>query len=243
MVETATEANLPWHFFLDDKSDGGARAHIERWRKVGWRNLLRDLRSDYAIELSDDLEPHWVEPNYAIFWAKDTTISMTPSESTGSRKVVVIEEDVSAWKPTARAPVGSASQLAYYINRKGFRLRPPVDGLVPELRAVVESAVPPENPATEMYKCEKHGSAYPTWKGYRLHCNHFNERLTAEPPESVTLLMAGAEYYCLEHNFTSDTRRVADAHAKQHAGKHVSKGHITSTQMKRRTGINKEKVS
>ena len=239
MVEATTEARLPWHFFLKDDPDGSIRSHIEQWRKVGWRNLMRELRTEYGLNLSDDLEPHWVEPNYAIFWARDITISArTEGERAGKRKVVGFDEDVSAWKPTSRLPVGNASQLAYYIQKKGFRLRPLTDGLEPELRAVVESAASPEKPATETFDCEKHGGNFPSWKGYVRHCNHFNEQPTVEPPDSTVMAMAGAEYYCLEHNFTTNNRRLANRHVKVHARKKVNKGHIDITKMQK----TKEKV-
>ncbi len=230
MVSQGTrDAVIPWDIFFPE----GSRAAINAWRKSAWKNIRRELRVDFGKEVPDGLEPHWTDPGTAIFYTVDRTVTFAKSGEGRHNSQGFEEEDSEHWTVTSPMPVGNARQLSYYIERKGFRLRPPLNGVAGGLKDVVESAVSPETTDPEYtFKCALHGTEFLTWRAYRMHCRFKREHPDfSQMPESVGETIQSFDYYCIAHNFGTFSKRAITNHRKEHLRNFMPGQHATIDQM------------
>ena len=215
MVSKGTrDAEVPWDIFFE-----GDRKAIDAWRKSTWKNIRRELRVDFGFEVPDGLEPHWTSPGTAVFYTKDTTVKFESKVDESRHNLQgFVEEDDGHWTVTSPMPVGNAQQFSRYIERKGFRLRPPLNGVDGRLKEVVESAVSPEVPDPEYdYRCEVHNVEFLTWRGYRQHCRARREQADLSMmPEGTRMTVGQFDFYCAQHNFGTFSARAARDHRKVH---------------------------
>ena len=212
-----TTAMLDWdHFLVQSQSSDGIKSAIERYRNTEWPKLRRDLATRYSVEVPEHIEPHWVAPGRAVFWQRE--VVRTQHERVIDGATQWLFEDVDrGWQPSGY-PRGyrtaSASSLATFF-KKGFRLRPPVDGVDDE---AVESAVPEaQGVSTRVFTCKRHQKGkteFPTWKAYIQHCSHYREAPQEAPPEDVLRRIKTYAYYCFLHDRGFGNQHLAQRHVQ-----------------------------
>jgi|TARA_R100000306_G_scaffold58941_1_gene57666 hypothetical protein len=234
---------LEWDAFID--ADTPIREHIEAFRQVQWPYIKRQVRTEFGLPEPAD-EPHWVDSGHAIYWHRvvvSRRLKKTDPE-TGRPINTMVDVDY-GWKPTGRLPANNAGQLVHYL-RKGFLLRPPSGTDVEEF----EVAVPAEGPKEPVkpgrtFKCTRlHSSnptanfAYPSWKAYIRHCEHWGETLEEKPPLNV-LGSRGkfkGKWFCIWHVAGFETKETAETHCRAHNSLYRSRGvrllHISTEDMK-----------
>jgi hypothetical protein len=209
---------LPWHHFLDQIGDSGdLRIRIDGFRKSEWDSIRNDLKKqvigvgDQTLrwEFSDSLEPHWVDPGKAVYWQQQITRKPEMRKDEHGNPYMEAVMVLGEWKPTGPLPANNWSQIAHYLG-KGFRLRPPVEGISAE--ALIEASIPAEalqgEPETEdlyLYSCNRHKQGmerrrFRTWKSYVQHCSHYSESVEEKLPEEVVERMKLFPYYCAIHD-------------------------------------------
>ena len=231
MISQGTrDAVLPWDIFFGD----GPRVTIDAWRRSVWKNIKRELRVEFGLEVPDGLEPHWTDPGTAIFYTMDKTVMWETSSEKRHNLKGFETIDADHWTVTSPMPVGNAQQLSRYLTRKGFRLRPPLDGVDGRLREVVESASSPEVSSPDYtYKCKVHGVEFLTWRGYLQHCTFKREQVDlSQMPESSRGAVGDWGWYCAPHNFGTHSGRAAKNHMKVHVRKQMPGQHSTVEQMR-----------
>ncbi len=218
---------MPWDIFFE-----GDRTAIDAWRKTNWKGIKTALRVEFGLEVPDGLEPHWTDPGTALFYTMDKTVTFNKSEG-GRHNLQGFEEiDSGQWVLTSPMPVGNAQQLSNYLGKKGFRLRPPLEGVDGSLKTVVESAVAPEADPEYLFKCKTHGTEFLTWKAYLQHCRWKREYADlAQMPEEIQGTVGEHKYYCATHNFGTFNPRAAIAHRKNYLRIPIPGQHSTLEQM------------
>ena len=151
-----------------------------------------------------------------------------------------MQEVKNGWKPvTSGLPAANASLIAHYLE-KGFRLRPPENGVSSETKEAAELpevSLEPEPPKPSPYICRNHFEekgdiGFATWKGYLRHCDYMNEEITLDLPDSVKKRMKEFPYYCVRHDLSFKNWRSATRHRITQIGKQVSKHHQSVEEMK-----------
>ncbi len=213
---TEQSVQLPWDAFLPKGTSPNVRQHIERFRESEWPNIKRQLGQDFHRVIPDGLEPHWVEPGRAILWQQDIVRQRKAVTDADGRQTFVTEEVKSPWRPIGMGVAcNTASAIASYLS-KGFRLRPPVEGVdAAALQSAVPSTAPLATPIpTRTFKCSRHPETheYGTWKAYTRHCVSSRETLEEKPPEEVLRLMAQSKYFCALHMQGFQTEKAARQH-------------------------------
>jgi hypothetical protein len=234
-ADVERDIRLPWHHFIGDAKV--LRELVDVFRRFKWDGIKRDLDRDFNWNIPDGLEPHWVTPGKAVYWQEMIVREQTRSEAMPSQ-VLSVEFVSSGWQPTGPLPASNASQIARYLE-KGFRLRPPVEGVSQEV--LKEAAVPaealqeePEGPSEYIYACDRHGidhKEFKTWKAYIQHCAYFREPLDQPIPESVLENMKGFVYYCALHNRGFKNEHAANQHMRAEMQRRVGSLHPTLQQM------------
>jgi len=228
-------AKLSWDAFFKDASEA-QRDAVSYWRKVEWPNVLRDLRQRHDLDIASDSEPHWVGPGSAVLWQRRETLQAdVEANEQGQKEIRGFSSVVGDWEPTAPLSVGNAERLAYYLTRKGLRLRPPRDDAGDAGRrkadAAVESALSQED---RRFRCERHKIAFAVWGGYVAHCKYRHEPLDVsqrpegmEPPDRA--------FYCAEHDFATDFERQMRDHIRLHLRRPQPGSHVSLEATRRRT--------
>ena len=228
---------LPWDHFLGEEGKGMAN-HMAVFRRTIWPQIKRELSEIRIVKdgeamawrIPEGLEPHWIEPGKAMLWHQQTV-----REIVGAGKERKWEETPSdEWSPTP-VPIGNASQLAHYL-KKGFRLRPPFDGV----DAMYESAAPPEAQATPepeeaKYWCRRHSKGqvgFSMWKPYIKHCRQNNEPPDETPPDEIVKKAGRFTFYCMAHDYGTNEVRLADHHRKEEMRRPARRSHIPTKEMK-----------
>lgn len=217
------EVSLAWDAYVEPN----ARVHVEGFRKANWAKIRSDLNKDYGIVIEEGIEPLWTTSGKAILW----------QEQFLRQRVVVVDDDGSAvlnsrgrvmheireaslgWEPTSPQPANNASQISNYWKR-GIRLRPPVNGVEPELMQSlpVQEEAEPEEPERLFYcDCKSHRRnevAFKTWKGYVQHCLMKGEPVREEPPPEVAVRMSNSVYFCVPCDKSFETKRAAALHVR-----------------------------
>lgn len=217
MTTVTADLQLPWDYFTR-QGEGFSEQVLKMiggWRRAEWDSVVRYLRQDFHWDLPDGLEPHWVAPGKARYWKKQTKYERTFVDNETGETISHTAENLDlghyvgvwvtvGWEPTGPLPADNAGQVAHYLN-KGFRLRPPLEGVVAETWR--ESADLPEAPSEDLvspYTCHRHGEkgtlAFANWKAYIKHCSHYNEPPTETPPQEVLERMATFKWYCANHD-------------------------------------------
>jgi hypothetical protein len=216
MVTATKDTHISWDAFLG-KAD---RLAVEGFRESEWPNIKRKLgQAPYNIRLAEGLEPHWIRSGKAVYW--QPVILRKRMEETGEdgRMYRSIKEVHEGWQPTLGGlPANNASQIAHYLG-KGFRLRPPQDGVDVE---TLEAAVPsealqaePPAPVGKEYFCYRHGwgqKVFKNWKAYRNHCLYYDEVIEEEVPSEIMERMGRFKYYCVLHDKGFDSIKLAGTH-------------------------------
>ncbi len=230
------DLNLPWEHFLEKESPSeNVRRNIDVFRQSDWKSIKRQLVAEYRWNLPEGLEPHWVSPGKAVYWHQQVQRKRTfvndegdPIPFTTDNQDIghwEITWDDLGWEPTSPLPANNASALAHYLN-KGFRLRPPLDGVEAEKQGVEPADLPEsfEQPDERpIYRCKRHPKGiveFRSWDGYLKHCVHFKEPPTEKPPQDVLDLMAQWKYFCVLHNVGFNS----PAHATRHYKAEMRKG-------------------
>ena len=230
-MTTVQQSQTAWDAFVPNAA---VKAHIDAFRLQEWDSIRRELLTLYHIALPDGLEPQWVGSGRAVYWHHEitTTREEVTDEDTGKVSWVRGEAD-NGWQPSG-LPNGheanNAGQIAHYLE-KGFRLRPPVDGVDVEVFGV--TAMPPEaqgepEDTRPEYICERHPRGrlvFRTWDGYIEHCILFKEQTELMAPEEVWERMKKFHWFCFQHNKGFDNNRHLKHHRRQYPG------HITEDLM------------
>lgn len=222
---------LPWDHFIKDELLGRNphlegevleraierdKIHIERWKEMEWPHMAKELK-EFSYKVSEGIEPHWVGPSRAVLWQRQTIRKRKVDES-GKAKLV---DETLGWTPTKGQPIGSASQLAYYL-RKGLRLRPPRDGvedvrLLTELETASSAESLSEEPEAQFIDNRSANGTvgFVTWKAYMRHCERFRLKPEYEPPDAVKRTMLDFPYFDLVRNKGFKNQKAAYIHAKE----------------------------
>lgn len=230
MVTAEKSLNLSWDAFVEEDGREHILPQIERFRQIIWPDLRRRLLKEHDWEVSENTEPHWTEPGTAVLWRRNKPIGMSAEQEAEWEKKA-------KWLPTAPQPFNTASIIAHHLD-KGFRLRPPLDGVEDDVMKVVEAAIQPEEPIEVKesdFVCRRHGRkvyAYDTWKAYREHCRNFRE-----PPEDIippeeAERLSQYRYACYAHGFGTNRAKLARDHIKQELRRPGRSAHIPLNQMK-----------
>jgi hypothetical protein len=190
--------SLPWDHFVSEQD----RPHVEAFRKYEWKSIRKDLRKEFRWELPENLEPHWARPGKCFYW----------------------QEVNSGWVPVGPLTANNASVIAHYLN-KGFRLRPPRNGVEVEslleaadAQAVVEQAVVEKQEETKAaFLCHKHEKlmGFVNWKAYIGHCTRYLERPDeSQIPPEIVARASQFPYYCFIHNRAFRNKRLAERHIR-----------------------------
>ncbi len=218
---------LSWDYFLGEEAKGVSN-HLDTYRRTIWPQVRRDLLA-LNWRVPDGLEPHWIEPGKAMLWQKQTV-----REIVGTGEERRWEEAALEWSPTP-VPIGNASQLAHYL-KKGFRLRPPYDGV----DAMYESAVPTEvqaapGPPEAKFWCRRHSKGpvgFSAWKAYISHCRMNNESPDETPPDEIVNKASQFVFYCMAHDYGTNNKRLADQHRKDEQRRPAKRTHIPTEDMR-----------
>jgi len=219
VIEQEKDLPLPWDYFLNKEEGPTATAvqMIAVWRSNEWGEIVRHLLAEYKWVIPDGLEPHWLSPGKAVYWQEQITLERRFVDNISNKEIPHTHTSVdqghwertlvsSGWKPTSALPADNASQVAHYLN-KGFRLRPPQDGV--ESEYIRESAdlleVASENPPTgNKFFCWRHFEkgriGFETWDGYLRHCDKYAEKPIETPPKEILEHAAAFVWYCPIHN-------------------------------------------
>ena len=191
--------SLPWDHFVSEQD----RPHIEAFRKYEWKNIRKDLLKEFRWDIPDNLEPNWARAGKCFYW----------------------QEVKSGWVPVGPLTANNASVIAHYLN-KGFRLRPPRDGVEVEslieaadAQAVVEQTVAmDEEQAKAAFVCRRHEkpTGFVNWKSYIHHCTLWGERPDeAQIPPEIVARASQFPYYCYIHNRAFRNKRLAERHLRE----------------------------
>jgi len=239
-AEVEREIRLPWEHFLNQREDlsDALRQRIDGFRTLEWGNIKRSLIQDYNLVIPDELEPHWYEPGKARYWQEQfLRVPEKRTKDNGQSYRVLI--DVSnGWAPTGPLPANNASQIMHYY-KKGFRLRPPVEGVFEEVlkEAAVPSEALKEAPVLEpeyRYACDRHNAdnrRFKTWKGYIQHCLHYHESVEEDMPSEVRKRMKEFKYYCVLHDRGFNNQSGATRHMRNEMRRRVNLPHPSVQQM------------
>ena len=212
---------LAWDTYVTEAD----RLQVESFRSHEWRRLERELLREQHWAIVPGVEPCWVSPGVVVFW----------------KPVLDREGEVKEWVEISGKQVNTPSQFAHYLN-KGFRLRPPLEGVEAEVFQVDESALPPEPsiapPLPPQFLCSRHpkGDVYAsaTWDAYIDHCERYREPLELEPPAEVMEHLMQFSYVCVAHNLGFNSEDLAFQHVKEEMRKTGRPIHLTVTQMDNR---------
>lgn len=195
MVVSTAPPQIVWDAFL---TDDALRTHIEGFRKNEWPSIRKHLAAFYGIDVSDEEEPHWIEPSRVVYWALES----------------------GHWRPTAAGlPAGNAQQIANYL-KKGFRLRPPSEAAL-EYEGTLKMVIPTAEPELK-YQCTGRGMrrkhkviTFRNHKLYLRHCDFFKEEPTG-PVEAVVAAEREEQYkyFCAIHQEGFDHQLKAYRHLK-----------------------------
>lgn len=203
-IEVAEKAQA-WDIFLSKETDEVRRRGIETFRATHWPNIRRELTLAHNRDVVDGVEPHWTAPGKAMFWRR------TMLRHRNSQGVMV--EEQSDWEPTGPLSAASAAVIAQHLGN-GFSFRP-TSGVE------AEAAVPPADQAVSeirTYRCEIHGTPFPTWKGYLKHCKASYEEPKLPLPGPQWCHYKKSTWYCRWHDTCWDERerRSAIQHQRSH---------------------------
>jgi len=247
MVTAAKETKpktYRWDYFLREMADSlpaqQSRALMERvarYRKLEWKNVRRQLQTDFSWAVSDEAEPHWIDVGSGVYGreiptVKGQTSDGKPAVTHGVDKGDWVSQPSGEWEHTPPLPANNAAQIAQRL-RKGFRLRPPGDK--PDVWRAVESAVQPVVEAEiepPKFTCDRHGHyGFRTWDHYINHCTHFKEPPIAEAPVEVIENLNKYDYACYEHNQGFNNAKHAAQHRQNIMGRGGRAIHATVQEM------------
>ena len=186
-----------WAGLMDQP--GATPSVLETWRTSRWPLIKRDLRVHFKLEPVE--EPIWVSPGVAVYWHKQTRMTAV------AEKRAHLEPVETTWERAGALPADSASTIAYYLQKRGFRLHP--EGPVDVGSVMVDQKVPGEG--TGLFGCKRHdkGFAFTSFKAYLRHCENFNESPEHRPEPGQ-----GHRYYCDTHGVGFWTKRQAQYHIR-----------------------------
>ena len=235
VTEVAEGRSLVWDMFLKDKAHTG---HIQRFWETEWPQIRRGLESDFSIHVDEDTMPHWVDVGKAVYWQRLLVREPVTRKDDDGESYRVLEDIDHGWQHTGALPANNASQIANYL-KKGFRLRPPIEGVVDYDVEALEAAEPAEVPEDEstVYKCSQVHFGIPdrgthrfnTWSGYIQHCARFNVPIEEQPPDDVIVRREGSRWFCLLHDSAFSMYRLAKRHVEHYM--HLGKQHVDVKQM------------
>ena len=248
-TDTERAAPMKWDAFMQPQMED----HVAMWRKTEWPTIRRELKLEFDWDISDEEEPHWMAGGSAVFWAQEITRVAEPvldgngkpvmrrGGVTPLRQYVDKRGDWVPVSPESGLPATTASQINAYL-KKGFRLRPPINGVAEHVRKIVEDAVPPPKAEAErVYGCNRHTKGYmdfKTWKSYVRHCMAYGELIEEDPPLLVAEKRAASAYYCIVCDVSMKEASGAARHktaAEQRALRHkapLKYAHPTVEQMR-----------
>lgn len=215
---------LRWDHYLTEK-DKSLSSHegILRFRKDNWKGIRDALRLKHGWIVTDKGEPHWVAPagGAKLFQPVERRVTKERQDENGETVKYAVFELTGEWEmfPTIDyITCNNAGVLANYFA-KGFRTRPPLDGVEDSVYRGVESAVPLEADATDVPKlwCRRHGGdeySFVTWSAYIQHCVRRNEPPDEEAPVEVIERLSRAPFACYQHDQTFKDERQVAVHIK-----------------------------
>jgi hypothetical protein len=141
------------------------------------------------------------------------------------------------WQPTSALPADNASQVAHYLN-KGFRFRPPQDGVASEY--IRESAdlleeSSEDQTATAKFFCYRHFDkgriGFATWEAYLRHCSQYVEKPIESPPKEILEHAAQFTWYCPIHNIGFQKANLVRRHYRGESRRQGGQYHPTIEDM------------
>jgi hypothetical protein len=227
-VAAKAVAALRWDSFIDD--DSGNKRKVDIFRKTEWRQIKLNARRENNLILS--IEPHWVTPGMAVYWQQTETMKGVPAHrEDGSERphtALVSLDETRQWVQTGPLPAGNNSHLAYYLQVRGFRLRPPdIESVEAPVGSQVEAEASP--PA---YVCGNHhrSMGFATWDAYLAHCTRYGEHPAGMPAEIAERAQEFI-YYCVLHDTGMNNHRAADHHYRYFNRRERARRHPTPEQM------------
>jgi len=241
VVEAKLGMRLAWDMFLEDKK---RLDHIERFQETEWKQIRREARDNFALELSEDVLPHWVDSGKAVYWQHYFLTERVEEKVDGVKQMVPKEVD-KGWHPTGPLPANNASQIAHYLH-KGFRLRPPTDAVVAVDVEVLEDAVPTEGEPEHEQGHDGEGDfacsvahygrpfrgthRFKTWAGYVQHCDQFKVPVQESPPVEVVARRTTFKWFCILHDVGWDALKGVSRHVNGYLRR--GKSHVPVEKMK-----------
>ena len=228
---TATETPLAWDAFLsEDYQSEGMREQVTRWMRTDWKELRRNLAlSGWVVTV----DPHWHSPGSCVYWSEQTHFDRETNQRVGD----------GVWTPTRPLPANTVSLIAAYL-KKGFRFRPPLEGVEADVFFSVEPAILLEAQGKDIgqqssrlpqFWCARHGSGrygFASWQMYLDHCNRRMEAVEEKAPPEVLKRLSEAAYACLQHNKTFPNDAMAKDHYRRSMRRPGRAQHVTIEQMR-----------
>lgn len=252
-MTTATKEDvyLPWdYFFSKMTTTEHDKAAVNGYRRAEWKNIWRELRQQYRWDVSVGLEPHWVAPAKAVYWHQRTTYKREFVSNSGEQPITHtvsnlemghwarVKVSEGEWIPTGPLPA-YAGAIAHYLE-KGFRLRPPQDGVEDAIKResadLLEASGEQDQPKV-IYYCQRHADkgkmGFINWKAYIQHCDSYGEVPTADPPPEVLAKIKNFHWYCPIHDkgWKENQRKLAEQHYTSARRKPGGQNHPTVTDM------------
>jgi hypothetical protein len=232
VVTAEAEKLVHWDTFLDEAS----RNNVLMFRRLEWPQIKVALRKDYGIVLPEGLEPCWVVPGKARFWAQQVVRrSVKSGERTmanGQKKDIREFQDFAGeWELTSVLPANNASQIATRL-RKGNLLRHP-DQVIVEVEPPVSPEEPAETIPVDQFFCLRHGDlrGFHHWKGYVTHCRFYKESIEEKMPDEVLARAAKFKFYCQAHDAGFQDKRAANRHIREEMRQPGKAYHATVDEM------------
>ena len=244
---TTDTVQLPWDYFLQKYArTENAVAMVNGYRLAEWKNTKRGLLQQYRWAIPEGLEPHWVEPGKAVYWQEqhvrvvrfvsnetEEEIPHTADNIDKGHNIQVWDGN-GEWKPTGPLPA-HAGGIAGYL-KKGFRLRPPQEGVAAEILResadLLEAAS--EEPKKGQFICYRHDKGkvgFDNWGAYVKHCQHYQETLLEAPPQDVLQRAATFGWYCPLHDVGWNKQKPVLQHYKSERKKPGGHYHPTVEDM------------
>ena len=126
------------------------RRHVDFFHKTVWPEIREKLRREHRIELTENEEPHWIEPWKAAYWH--------PSTDLRDRTTWILTGPISA----------DAASIDQYLA-KGWRFRRPEPVPSPEVAPEIHTPLSAIGPPSKQSLCRKCGRGFATKAGLHIH--------------------------------------------------------------------------
>jgi len=250
VIQQDNDLWLPWDHFLNKETNltPSAIEMIAVWRSNEWGEIVRHLLKEYNWVIPEGLEPHWLSRGKAVYWQEQNVLDRRFVDNISNKEIPNIAANIDhghwerittsmGWQPTSALPADNASQVAHYLN-KGFRFRPPQDGVASEY--IRESAdlleeSSEDQTATAKFFCYRHFDkgriGFATWEAYLRHCSQYVEKPIESPPKEILEHAAQFTWYCPIHNIGFQKANLVRRHYRGESRRQGGQYHPTIEDM------------